>query len=69
MSSPTPSDREIIVDLGGPAVLKELGYTEYAIKKWMQRGIPWKARAKVADFAQRQRKWLPADFLQERRAS
>jgi hypothetical protein len=69
MSSAIPTDKEIIADLGGPAALAELGYSAYAVKKWMQRGIPWKARAKVAKFAQQKRKWLPPDFLQERRAA
>jgi hypothetical protein len=69
MSSPTPSDSEVIAKLGGPAFVAErLEYTEWAVKKWLQRGIPWKDRGKVARLAKAQRVRLPADFTEVRAA-
>jgi hypothetical protein len=64
----TPTDKEIIGEIG-TAALVEAGFTEDSIKKWRKRGIPWYARVKVAAVASRRRVWLPADFLQERRAA
>jgi hypothetical protein len=70
MLSPALTDAEVIAKLGGPALVAEkLEYTEWAVKKWLQRdrGIPWKDRPKVAKLASAKRVKLPADFLQERR--
>ncbi len=68
MSSQTLSDKQIITDLGVDALVG-LGYSEVAVKKWMQstRGIPWRERAKVAELARAKRKKLPADFLMQQR--
>lgn len=62
------TDREIISDLGVEA-LTALGYSEHKIKKWMQRGIPWKERARVFAAAKARKVTVPADFLTERRAA
>lgn len=66
MSAPV-TDREVIQSLGGPKAFAGLGCNEEMVKKWMQRGIPWKDRARVADFASRKRVKLPADFHGQRR--
>lgn len=66
------SDKEVIIALGGPSALTaELdGYSEHAVTKWMnsKRGIPWKARVKVAKLAASKRIKLPANFAEERAA-
>lgn len=64
------TDREVIQKLGVSALAAELEYTEYAVTKWMNsaRGIPWKARAKVAKLAASKRIKLPANFVEERAA-
>jgi hypothetical protein len=62
------TDKKIINDLGFEA-LAALGYSEHKIKKWMQRGIPWKERAKIFDAAKARKVTVPADFLSERRAA
>ncbi len=62
------TDKKIISDLGFEA-LEALGYSEHKIKKWMQRGIPWKERAKVFAAAKARKVAIPSDFLSERRAA
>jgi hypothetical protein len=71
MASEVLSDKAVIDRLGGiAAVASALKYsTDYAVKKWYQRGIPWKHRAKVKQLAAQKRKRLPADFVVERRAA
>ena len=62
------TDKEVISDLGFEA-LAALGYSEHKIKKWMQRGIPWRERAKVSAAAKARKVRLPANFLIERTAA
>ena len=68
MAPPPLTDSAVIAQLGGvPAVAAALGYTEHAVKKWAQRGIPWKDRQKVKRLATQQRKPVPSNFVDERR--
>lgn len=62
------SDRDILDKLGDETLNDELGVTEHQAKKWRQRGIPWKDRAKIARLAQSRRIKLPANFIEERAA-
>lgn len=64
------SDRAVLEKIGSDTLLRA-GYTDWQIKKWIQkdRGIPWKDRAKVARIAATKRVKVPADFLHERRAA
>lgn len=69
MPSKAPSDKDIIMTLGGPtAVASGIGYSLDAVKQWSSRGlIPWRFRRKVKRLAAQQKKPLPIDFLDERR--
>lgn len=66
MSNPPPNDKDIIADIGVEA-LTDAGFTDHNVRKWMQRGIPWKERARVAAIAAGMGKQVPTDFLQARR--
>ncbi|MFZ5783953.1 MAG: hypothetical protein ACOY4R_27460 [Pseudomonadota bacterium] len=66
MSTKPPNDKEIISDIGVDA-LTSAGFEVHNVKKWMQRGIPWKDRARVASIAAGMGKAVPPDFLQARR--
>lgn len=68
----TKFDSQIIEDLGGvDAVVAALGFKKEAVKKWPQkkRGIPWRARARIKELAEKKGVKLPADFLSERRVT
>lgn len=62
------SDREVLDKIGDETLSDALGLTEHQCKKWRQRGIPWKDRAKVARLASNKRIRLPANFVEERAA-
>lgn len=62
------SDKEIIADIG-VETLTAYGFPLASVKKWKQRGIPWKERGKIAKLAAAKRVKLPADFAEERRAA
>lgn len=62
------SDRDVLDKLGDETLSEELGVTEHQSKKWRQRGIPWKDRAKVARLATARRIKLPPNFVEERAA-
>lgn len=59
-------DKAVIQKLGGPEAFVLLGFSEAAVRKWMQRGIPWRVRARVRDLARQKGARLPANFLHER---
>lgn len=61
------SDREVL-DKIGDDTLADLGFTEHQLKKWRQRGVPWKDRAKIARAAAGKRIKLPANFIEVRAA-
>lgn len=61
------NDKELVNEIGIDALAAALGRTEMAVKKWAQRGIPWKDRRKVAKVAAAKRIKLPPNF-DERRA-
>lgn len=62
------TDKEIIAALGVDTLTAH-GFTLDCVKKWKQRGIPWRERGKVARLAAAKRVKLPADFAEERRAA
>lgn len=66
-SSPLSTDKELVKALGVETLMDAFEYSEHRVKKWMQRGIPWKDRNRVAKLASAKRVRLPAGFLQERR--
>lgn len=67
MPLPAPAtDKQIINEIGIESLMA-LGHSEVAVKKWMQRGIPWKERAEVEELAAKKRKRLPDDFRKVRR--
>jgi hypothetical protein len=68
MASKPTTDKEVIQAIGLDALTAH-GYTEFAIKKWMQRGIAWRERPKVKRIAASKRVALPTDFLDEQRAA
>lgn len=69
MASHTLTDSAVIERLGGIAVVaRALGKTDHAVKKWTQRGIPWKYRPQVKKLAAEQRKTVPANFIEVRAA-
>ena len=61
------NDRQVIAAIGAEA-LAGAGFNPEQVKKWRQRGIPWRLRAIVADMAKRKRLPLPPDFLSQRKA-
>lgn len=67
MSKPL-TDWQVIQKVGIDALTAH-GYTEFAVRKWMNsdRGIPWEARPKVMRLAKSKGIRLPADFLEQRR--
>lgn len=67
MANLPATDKEVIQAIGADT-LEAAGYTEDAIKKWRQRGIPWKHRANVAEIAKANKTRLPADFIVRRAA-
>lgn len=67
MSSPHSTDKDLVKAIGVETLALAFEYSEHAVKKWMQRGIPWKDRNRVAKLASAKRVKLPTDFLQERR--
>lgn len=62
----TRSDKDVIADLGAE-ILLTLARNQAVLKKWRQRGIPWKYRGKVEALAAKHNVRLPADFREERR--
>ena len=63
------TDRDVLLALGRDSLVEQ-GFTVWQFDKWVQkdRGIPWRARAKVAQLASKKRVPLPSDFMFERRA-
>lgn len=67
MATTNTPDREVIEAIGDKALIAN-GVPDYCVKQWKYRGIPWKARAKVARIAASKRIKLPANFVEERAA-
>ncbi len=61
----TLSDREVIEKIGDDALLAH-GVKAHCVKQWKYRGIPWKARGKIARIAAGKRIKLPANFIEEK---
>jgi hypothetical protein len=64
------NDRDVLLALGKDKLIEQ-GFTVWQVDKWVQkgRGIPWRARAKIAALAAKNRVRVPADFMHEQRAS
>jgi hypothetical protein len=63
------TDRDVLMALGKDALVEQGVATVWQFDKWVQkdRGIPWRARGKVAALAAKKRVPVPADFMHERR--
>lgn len=64
MVTPT-NDKELLTAIGLDA-LKAEKLTEWQVKKWMQRGIAWPQRGKVAKIARKHGIRLPKNFDEQR---
>lgn len=63
------TDRQVLKELGAAAITARFQITEYAFRKWIQRGIPWDRRGHVAELAKARGVTIPGDFFKERRAA
>lgn len=56
------TDAEVIDAIGADTIIAELGVTAVAVKKWRQRGIPWRCRGLIERLAKVCKVKLPRDF-------
>lgn len=63
------TDAEVIDALGVDAIRAETGASGEAIKKWRQRGIPWRFRPQIQRLAITLRKRIPSNFLDQQVAA
>lgn len=63
------NDAEVIVALGDTAAVADLlGVAQNTVTNWKARGIAWRYRPQLKDYAKRKRISIPDDFLSTRRA-
>jgi len=67
MATDIPLDREVLAKIGTDALI-DFGYSDYCIRQWRRRGVPWKERPKVQELANANGVDVPADFLHQQRA-
>ncbi len=65
--SQTFSDRDLIYAIGIRVLIDHYGYPRHSVLKWVQRGIPWKDRARVRRIGARRGYKTPRSFLEVRR--
>jgi hypothetical protein len=61
------TDRDLIYAIGINVLIQNYNYPRHSVLKWVQRGIPWKDRARVRYIAARRGFKAPGDFLEKRR--
>lgn len=66
MATDTPLDRDVLAKIGTEALL-DFGYSDFCIRQWRRRGVPWKERPKVQELANANGVDVPADFLVKQR--
>lgn len=59
-------DREVLAKIGTNALLSS-GYSDFCIRQWRRRGVPWKERPRVQRLAAERGIEVPEDFLETQR--
>ena len=62
------TDRDLIYAIGIKVLVNNYNYPHWSVQKWIQRGIPWKYRARLRYIAARRGYKTPRKFLEDRKS-